>query len=176
MPERSSSRIHPFVLLILLLGCRADAPPEAISESATSETLETSQASEATVTDPFGYYMLDESEGLTAWAQTIDHLLLSNIDDQGEKKVPLWGWIRLREEAGGTDYRLVEPRIDGLRFTFRTEEIADVSYSFEGEFQQAGEMPALAPQGVVLQGTLRRLSGSDPASEIQAHFLYSPGD
>ncbi len=173
MSERSSSRIYPFVLLILLLGCRADAPPEATSTSATSTR---SPVSEATVTDPFGYYMLDETDGLPAWAQTIDHLLLSNIDDQGEKRVPLWGWIRHREEAGGTDYRLVEPRIDGLRFTFKTEEIAGVSYAFEGEFQQAGEMPALAPQGVVLQGMLRRLSGTDPASETQARFLYSPGD
>jgi len=170
---RSIAQSPALALLILLLGCRADAPPEAASTPATPTTP---QVSEAAVTDPFGYYMLDETDGLPPWAKTIDHLLLSNIDDQGEKKVPLWGWIRLREEAGGTDYRLVEPRIEGLRFTFRTEAVAGVSYAFEGEFQQAGEMPALAPQGVVLQGTLRRLSGTDPASEIQARFLYSPGD
>ena len=172
---RSFAQSSSLVLLTLLLGCRGEAPPSTPSPAETAAPAEAAD-SETTVTDPFGYYMLDESDGLTAWAQTIDHLLLSNIDDQGEKKVPLWGWIRLREEAGGTDYRLVEPRIDGLHFTFRTEEVGGVSYAFEGEFQQAGEMPVLAPQGVVLQGSLRRLSGTDPASEIQARFLYSPGD
>lgn len=172
---RSITQSPALVLLILLLGCRGEAPPSTPSPAETAAPAEAADPA-ATVTDPFGYYMLDETDGLPAWAQAIDHLLLSNIDDQGEKKVPLWGWIRLREEAGGTDYRLVEPRIDGLRFSFKTEEVAGVSYAFEGEFLQAGEMPALAPQGVVLQGTLRRLSGTHPASEIQARFLYSPGD
>lgn len=165
------------VLLILLLGCRGEAPPSTPSPAETAAPAEAAD-SEATVTDPFGYYMLDETDGLTAWAREIDHLHLSNIDMKGEEivTVPLHGWIRMKEEAGGADHHLVEPRIDGLRFTFKTRETAGVSYAFEGEFQQAGEMPALAPEGVVLRGRLRRFSPPSPPAEIEAGFFYTAGD
>jgi hypothetical protein len=130
------------------------------------------------VTDPFGYYFLDEAAALPDWARGIDHLHLSTFDMQGDKMVtvPLYGFIRMKEDAGGADFKLVGPRIEGLHLTFTTQEIGGVSFAFEGDFQQPGEMPVVVPQGVALKGTLRRLEKGAPVGELNASFLYSAGD
>jgi hypothetical protein len=90
--------------------------------------------------------------------------------------VPLWGHLRMKEEAGGRDQRLETVRLEGQALSFATQEIDGVSYAFEGDFLVAGELPAQAPQGVVLQGRLRRLDRGRPAGELDASFLYTPGD
>ncbi|MES1245087.1 MAG: hypothetical protein ABUT39_26015 [Acidobacteriota bacterium] len=162
--------------LLLLLGCGAEssAPGPAPAPSPPPAP----EPAAAAVTDPFGYYFLDEAAGLPDWARAIDHLHLStfNMKDGEEVTVPLYGFIRMKEDAGGADAKLIEPRIEGLHLTFTTEEIGGVSFAFEGDFQQPGIMPIVVPQGVALKGTLRRLEKGAPAGELNASFLYSAGD
>lgn len=172
----------PFAaVLILLLGCGGEAPPSQpaprSSPAAASPAPGTPSPAHA-VTDPFGYYLFENPDALPAWARGIDHLHLSNVDMQGEEMVtvPLWGHLRMKEEAGGRDFRLEPVRLEGQALSFATQEIDGVSYSFEGDFLVSGELPAQAPQGVVLRGRLRRLERGRPAGEMDARFLYTPGD
>lgn len=173
------------VLLLSALGCGGDAsspgpaeaPPSTV-ESAPAAPSAAPAPTAAAVTDPFGYYMLDDTTPLADWAKAIDHLHLSTFEMKGDEMitVPLYGFIRMKPEAGGEDFKLVSPRIEGLHLTFTTEAIQGVSYAFEGDFQQPGEMPVVVPQGVALQGTLRRIENGAPAGEMVASFLYSAGD
>jgi hypothetical protein len=176
-------RRSPAVLvLLLLLGCGgetsapgpAPAPPSAPGPAPASAPAPAAAA----VTDPFGYYFLDEAAALPDWARGIDHLHLSTFDMKGDEMVtvPLYGFIRMKEDAGGADYKLVNPRIEGLHLTCTTQEIGGVSFAFEGDFQQPGAMPVVVPQGVALKGTLRRLEKGAPAGELNASFSYSAGD
>lgn len=170
------------LVLLLLLGCGgetsapgpAPAPPVAPEPAPASAP----EPAAAAVTDPFGYYFLDEAEALPDWARGIDHLHLSTFDMKGDEMVtvPLYGFIRMKEDAGGADFKLVAPRIAGLHLTFSTQEIGGVSFAFEGDFQQPGEMPVVVPQGVALKGTLRRLEKGAQAGELSAGFFYSAGD
>lgn len=167
-------RRYPAALaLLLLFGCKeSSAPGSAPAPPAASAP----ESAEAAVTDPFGYYFLEGSP--PDWALGIDHLHLSTFDMKGDEAatVPLYGFIRMKEEAGGVDHKLVEPRIEGLHLTFTTEEIGGVSFAFEGDFQQPGIMPIVVPEGVALKGTLRRLEKGSPAGELNASFSYSAGD
>jgi hypothetical protein len=174
--RRSSAAL----VLLLLLGCggESSAPGQAPVSPAPSAPTPTPapEPAAAAVTDPFGYYFLDGD--LPDWARGIDHLHLSTFDMKGDEMVtvPLYGFIRMKEDAGGADYKLVDPRIEGLHLTFTTQEIGGVSFAFEGDFQQPGEMPVVVPQGVALKGTLRRLEKGAPAGELNASFTYSAGD
>lgn len=162
-------RFPSAAVLALLLGCGGEAPPSRPAPP---------QPSAAAVTDPFGYYLLEDPDPLPAWARSIDHLHLSNVALQGEEMVtvPLWGHLRMKEEAGGRDHRLEPVRLEGQSLSFATQEIDGISYAFEGDFLVSGELPAQAPQGVVLRGRLRRLNRRQPAGELDARFTYTPGD
>ncbi len=171
------------VLLLSVLGCGGDAQAPAPAEASPATAPEPAPAAApapavSAVTDPFGYYILDDTTPLADWAKPIDHLHLSTFDMKGDEMVtvPLYGFIRMKPDAGGTDFKLVSPRIEGLHLTFTTEAIKGVSYAFEGDFQQPGEMPVVVPQGIALQGTLRRIENGSPAGEMAASFLYSAGD
>lgn len=159
-------------LPILLLACGGPAPrPEETAPAAPE-----APASEAAgPTDPFGYYLLDADKPRPAWAEAIDHLHLSTIDMRGEEMVtvPLWGFIRPKS---GDDYRLVRPELQGTHFTFTTEEVQGVSFDFDGRFLASGSFPETPPEGVVLAGKLRRRQGGQVADEMDAEFLYTPGD
>lgn len=165
-------------VLALLLGCGGEAPPSRPASPQPSPAAASPAPAAAAVTDPFGYYIFEDPEALPAWARSIDHLHLSNVDMQGEEMVtvPLWGHLRMKEEAGGRDHRLEPVRLEGQKLSFETQEIDGVSYAFEGDFLVSGELPAQAPQGVVLRGRLRRLERGQPADEIDARFTYTPGD
>jgi hypothetical protein len=173
-------RCSAALILLLLLGCGGDAsaPGPAEAPPAAPTPASAPEPAAAAVTDPFGYYFLDEAAALPDWARGIDHLHLSTFDMKGDEMitVPLYGFIRMKEDAGGVDYKLVNPRIEGLHLTFTTQEIGGVSFAFEGDFQQPGEMPVVVPQGVALKGTLRRLEKGAPAGELNASFTYSAGD
>jgi hypothetical protein len=176
--RRSSAAL----LLLLLLGCdgepSASAPAPVSPAPSTPTPRPAPEPAAAAVTDPFGYYFLDEAAALPDWARGIDHLHLSTFDMKGDEMitVPLYGFIRMKEAGGGADFKLVDPRIEGLHLTFTTQEIGGVSFAFEGDFQQPGEMPVVVPQGVALKGTLRRLEKGAPAGELNASFTYSAGD
>jgi hypothetical protein len=161
-------------VLLLLLGCGGES--SAPGPAPTPSSAPAPAPAAAAVTDPFGYYFLDGE--LPDWARGIDHLHLSTFDMKGDEMVtvPLYGFIRMKEDAGGADFKLVEPRIEGLHLTFTTQEIGGVSFAFEGDFQQPGEMPVVVPQGVAIKGTLRRLEKGSPAGELNASFTYSAGD
>ena len=163
-------------VLILLLGCGGDAPPSRPDPPQPSTPA--AAAAPAAVTDPFGYYLFEDPDALPAWARSIDHLHLSNVDLLGEEMVtvPLWGHLRMKEEAGGRDHRLEPVRLEGQKLSFATQELDGVSYAFEGDFLVSGELPVQAPQGVVLRGRLRRLDRGRPAGEMDARFTYTPGD
>ena len=181
MSQTLRVRIPLAAVLILAVGCGGDAPPSRPSPPPSSSTAETPAAaspSEGAVTDAFGYYLLEDPDALPAWAQSIDHLHLSNIELKGEEivKVPLGGFIRMKEEAGGRDYHLEPVRLKGQALSFETQEIEGISYDFEGSFLVSGELPAQAPQGTVLKGRLRRLEQGAPAGELDARFNYTPGD
>lgn len=159
--------------LLFLFGC---GEPSASGPAPTPPSAPSApEPAAAAVTDPFGYYFLDGE--LPDWARGIDHLHLSTFDmkDGQEVTVPLYGFFRMKAE-GSDDVKLVDPRIEGLHLTFVTQEVGGVSYSFEGDFQQPGNMPEVAPQGVALKGTLRRLEKGAPAGELNASFTYSAGD
>ena len=172
-------RFPSAAVLILLLGCGGEAPPSQPAPSPSpSAATPAPPAVAAAVTDPFGYYLFENPDALPAWARGIDHLHLSNVDMQGEEMVtvPLWGHVRMKEEAGGRDFRLDPVRLEGQKLSFATQEVDGVSYAFEGDFLVSGELPAQAPQGVVLRGRLRRLERGRPAGETDARFIYTPGD
>lgn len=178
MSRNPQVRFLSAALLILLLGCGGEAPPSEPSPQASPAVASPTPEPVASVTDPFGYYLFEDADALPAWARSIDHLHLSNVDLQGEEMVtvPLWGHLRMKEEAGGRDYRLEPVRLEGQKLSFATQEIDGVSYAFEGDFLVSGELPAQAPQGVVLRGRLRRLDQGQPAGELDARFTYTPGD
>src|SRR3712207_1389289 len=145
MSRNPQVRFPSAAILILLLGCGGEAPP---SKPAPQSSPAPAPAAAAAVTDPFGYYLFEDPEALPAWARSIDHLHLSNVDMQGEEMVtvPLWGHLRMKEEAGGRDHRLEPLRLEGRKLTFATQEIDGVSYAFEGDFLVSGELPTQAPQ------------------------------
>jgi hypothetical protein len=179
MPLNPQVCLPSAAVLILLLGCGGEAPPSRPAPPQPSPAVGlATPAPAAAVTDPFGYYLLEEAGALPGWARSIDHLHLSNVDLQGEEMVtvPLWGHLRMKEEAGGRDFRLDPVRLEGQALSFATQEIDGISYAFEGEFLVSGELPAQAPQGVVLRGRLRRLDRGQPAGEMDARFTYTPGD
>lgn len=165
-------------ILLLLLGCGGEPPAPASAPAPAPAPASAPAPAAAAVTDPFGYYFLSDDQALPDWSRGIDHLHLSTFDMKGDEMiiVPLYGFIRMKEDAGGADFKLVDPRIQGLHLTFTTQEIGGVSFSFEGDFQQPGNMPEVVPQGVALKGTLRRLEKGAPAGELNASFLYSAGD
>jgi hypothetical protein len=177
MSRNPQVRFPSAAILILLLGCGGEAQRSQSSPVAESPAP-AAPAAPAAVTDPFGYYLFEDTDALPAWARSIDHLHLSNVDLQGEEMVtvPLWGHLRMKEEAGGRDHRLEPVRLEGQKLSFATQEIDGVSYAFDGDFLVSGELPAQAPQGVVLRGRLRRLERGRPAGEMDARFLYTPGD
>lgn len=176
MSQSLRLRIPLAALLTLVAGCGGDAPPSRPASPPPSSPAAVS-SSEA-VTDAFGYYLFEDPDRLPAWAQSIDHLHLSNIELKGEEivKVPLEGFIRMKEEAGGRDFHLEPVRLEGQALSFETQEIDGISYGFEGTFLVSGELPAQAPQGTVLKGRLRRLERGAPAGELDARFTYTPGD
>lgn len=177
MSRNPQARFLSAAVLILLLGCGGEAPPSQPAPQSPPAAVSPTPAA-AAVTDPFGYYLFEDPDALPAWARGIDHLHLSNVDMQGEEMVavPLWGHLRMKEEAGGRDHRLEPVRLEGQKLSFETQELDGVSYAFEGDFLVSGELPAQAPQGVVLQGRLRRLERGRPAGETDARFTYTPGD
>jgi hypothetical protein len=178
MSRNPQVRCLSAAVLILLLGCGGEAPPSEPAPQSSPAAASPTPAPVASVTDPFGYYLFEDADALPAWARSIDHLHLSTVDLQGEEMVtvPLWGHLRMKEEAGGRDHRLEPVRLDGQALSFTTQEIDGVSYAFEGDFLVSGELPAQAPQGVVLRGRLRRLDKGRPAGEMDARFIYTPGD
>ncbi len=166
--------------LLSLFGCgdsSAPGPAPAPPEPSATPAATAPEPASAAVTDPFGYYFLEESDALPDWAKAIDHLHLSTFDmkDGKEVTVPLYGFFRMKDE-GRADIKLVDPRIEGLHLTFTTQEVDGVSFAFEGDFQQPGSMPEVQPQGVALKGTLRRLEKGAPAGSLDASFIYSAGD
>lgn len=170
-------RIPLAAILTLVIGCGGDAPPSRPAPPQSPPTPAASPSA-AAVTDAFGYYLFEDPDSLPAWAQSIDHLHLSNIELKGEEivKVPLEGFIRMKEEAGGRDFHLQPVRLEGQALSFKTQEIDGISYDFEGTFLVSGELPTQAPQGTVLKGRLRRLERGSPAGELEARFSYTPGD
>jgi hypothetical protein len=171
-------RIPLIAVLTLIVGCGGDAPSSRPAPPPPSTPAAASPSEgAAAVTDAFGYYLLEDPDSLPAWAQSIDHLHLSNIELRGEEvvKIPLEGFIRMKE-AGSPDYHLDPVRLEGQALSFKTEEIDGISYDFEGNFLVSGELPTQAPQGTVLKGRLRRLERGSPAGELDARFNYTPGD
>ena len=174
---RSTRCVRPLLCVLpLLLGCGGDPAPQPEETAQAAPTSAETPASEAAgPTDPFGYYVLDADKPLPAWTGNIDHLHLSTIDMKGDEmvKVPLYGFIRPKS---GDDYRLVDPVIDGAHLTFTTQEVKGVSFDFDGGFLASGNLPETPPQGVVLKGRLRHLQGGKVSGEMEAEFLYTPGD
>lgn len=162
------------VLPLLVLGCGGDPstppPPETAQATAPAPQPETPAPADA-----FGYYFLDTDKPQPDWAAKIDHLHLSTIEMKGEEMVtvPLWGFIRPKT---GDDYRLTEVRQEGARLTFSTQEVDGISFDFDGRFLASGNFPETPPQGVALAGQLRRRQGGQVAGEMNAEFLYTPGD
>lgn len=164
---------------LLLAGCGGDPapPPEETAQAAPAPAAAAAPTASTVAgpSDPFGYYILDAAKPQPAWAADIDHLHLSTFDMKGDEMVtvPLYGFIRPKS---GDDYKLVNPVIDGAHLTFSTQEVAGVSYDFDGQFLASGSFPETPPQGVVLKGKLRQRQGGKMSGETDAEFLYEAGD
>lgn len=125
--------------------------------------------------DLFGYYSLAD-EVPKAFAN-IDMLHLSTVDERKGKmvKVPLYGFIRLRQRAR-VDYYLVKPILEGNQFTFSTKAIKGVSYQFNGTFLKLGNFPETRPEGeIVLKGRLIKMRYGKKVAESDVSFDYSAG-
>lgn len=160
-------------VLPLLLGCGGDAPPRPAQAAPAPPAAAAPEPTPPS--DPFGYYFLAPETPQPAWAKEIDHLHLSTIDMKGEEivTVPLWGLIR---PTKGEDFRLVDVRQEGARLTFSTREVDGISYDFDGRFHASGNFPENPPEGAVLRGKLRRRQAGQATGEMDAVFVYSPGD
>jgi hypothetical protein len=192
-PAIPSIRLAPFtrralvLLPLFLVACGGDVgsrppepaqpatPPAAPAPAPAGATVETEAPA-----DPFGYYFLQSDQPLPAWTEAIDHLHLSTIDMKGDEMVtvPLYGFIRAKGQGDqpGEDHHLVNLQQEVSRLTFATEEVAGVSYGFDGRFLQSGNFPETRPEGIVLAGKLRQLKGGQVAGEMDAEFRYEGGD
>lgn len=175
------------LLPLLLVACGGDVgsrppePPQPAAPAAAPAPAPSGIAVETEApSDPFGYYFLQSDQPLPAWTEAIDHLHLSTLDMQGDQMVtvPLYGFIRAKGagDQPGEDHRLVELRQEGSRLTFSTEEVAGVSYDFDGRFLQSGNFPETRPEGIVLAGKLRQRKAGQVSGEMDAEFRYEGGD
>lgn len=179
---------HALILLPLLfvacggdVGSRPPEPPQPAAPPAAPAPAPAGAAVEtAAPADPYGFYFLQSDQPLPAWTEAIDHLHLSTIDMKGEEMVtvPLYGFIRAKGEGDqpGEDHKLVNLRQEGSRLSFSTEEVAGVSYDFDGRFLQSGNFPETRPEGIVLAGKLRQLKGGQATGEMAAELRYEGGD
>lgn len=105
----------------------------------------------------------------------IDHLSLATIDENANP-APLNGFIRPKRHAD-PDYKLAKPALEGRHLTFTTNAVKGVSYTFEGNFERAGNFPADPPpsDAVVLGGMLRKLDNGKVVAETAVRFTYSAG-
>lgn len=162
------------------MGSRPPEPPQPAAPPAVPAPAPSETAAVEAPADPYGFYFLQSDQPLPAWTEAIDHLHLSTIDMRGDQMVtvPLYGFIRAKGEGGqpGEDHRLVNLRQEGSRLTFSTEEVAGISYDFDGRFVQTGNFPETRPQGIVLAGKLRQRKGDQVTGEMNAEFRYEGGD
>lgn len=105
----------------------------------------------------------------------IEHLSLATIDENGNP-APLNGFIRPRRRAA-SDYRLVNPTLNGNDLTFTTAAVNGISYSFTGRFEMMRDFAANPPasDAVVLRGTLTKLNRGEVEAETPVNFTYSAG-
>ena len=105
----------------------------------------------------------------------IEHLSLATIDENGNP-APLNGFIRPRRRSA-SDYRLVNPTLNGHDLTFTTAAVNGISYSFTGRFEMMRDFAANPPEAdaVVLRGTLTKLNRGEVEAETPVSFTYSAG-
>jgi len=105
----------------------------------------------------------------------IEYLTLANIDENA-KPSPLNGFIRPKRRSA-KDYRLVNPKLSGNSLTFETDAVSGLSYGFDGTFLKMGNFPVNPPEWdeIVLQGTLKKMRGSNVIAETKVALTYSAG-
>lgn len=105
----------------------------------------------------------------------IDHLSLATIDDRGNP-APLNGFIRPKRRSA-TDFKLVNPKLNGNNLTFTTTSVGGLSYSFTGTFEKMDNFSANPPSldDVILRGKLSKLQDGQIVTEMDMGFTYSAG-
>jgi hypothetical protein len=154
---------HMYVIFLVLIAVLTYT----ISPSFARVTVESQKV------DVFGYY--SPQGKLPAAFAEIDHLHLSTIDSRGNS-APLSGFIRPKRKAA-QDYRLVQPKLEGKKLTFKTRAVRGISYSFDGTFTKLGNFPVERPEGeVLLNGHLIKMRKGKKVAETDVSFTYSGGD
>jgi len=132
-----------------------------------------------------GYYFL--TAPLPTWCADIDVLTLLTIEadySNGDstrpriKRVPLWGFIRLKRPSGGhpVDFRLKDIVLRDHDFSFSTIAVDSVSYQFTGRFRRVGNFHEDPPQGIVLVGHLQKRRSGKVLYEGEVQYIWSGGD
>ncbi len=75
-----------------------------------------------------------------------------------------------------TNYKLTNISLKGFHFSFETETIDGVSYTFTGRFLRGGIYYRSAPKGIVLQGQLGRIRNRKLEAEAKVAFGWYGGD
>ncbi len=126
--------------------------------------------------DTFGYYTIERPAKEFADISEI-HL----AGDYGAKQSPsILGLIRLKKK-NAKDFRLRKTLLNGRNYSFTSETVAGVYYTFFGTFDKS--FPASYQtrmddpvSGTVLSGKLVKYQGKKKIAEANVKFSYATGD
>lgn len=122
--------------------------------------------------DIFGYYSIVEN-----YKEFVDISEINLGGSMADKQTPpFYGLIRLKKKSA-PDYRLLKPKLDGRKLTFKSKTVNRIHYEFEGEFTRLANFPETRPEAeILLKGTLTKYRGKIIVAKKTVSFSYSAGD
>jgi len=120
------------------------------------------------------YYFVDKPpEGF----EDVDWIALFAVDAkwQSGRKVPLSGFIRLKERHRGrfVNFLLINPTLRGHAITFSTKVVRGITYTFKGQFLKVEN---LEDNEIVLKGLLTKFRNGRKVAEFETRYSYFAGD
>jgi hypothetical protein len=142
------------------------------SAAATPTTVTASSFSPAADPDVHGFFFFKGR--IPAAFRNIDHL---NLDIPGGTGTPpYYGQIRLKAPAG-TDYKLLNPTLDGKHLIFKTKTVRGIRYEFDGMLTRTNfDEPQPESNEIVLTGTLKKLRSGRVIATSRVRCTWYLGD